>query len=101
MVIYHFNEKVDGSHGMSYTQLRDDYVRFNRMTDDQFLVNIIDALHFACFVCWVKEQGNEPMSDRGIVHELIHLVDEKTKPDTLYRLDKIREQFNTVCLLAP
>lgn len=63
-----------GHYILSYHELKDDYVRFCRMSDKTFMKNIISALHFACITGYLKELGNESLSDEGIVHELVHLL---------------------------
>lgn len=45
------------------------------MSDEEFLTVLPDALHFACFICFVKELKTEHvLSDTGILHELVHLI---------------------------
>lgn len=86
---------------LSYQQLREDHYRFVRMTDEEFMRSIPDALHFACVVCWLKEVGNECLSDTGIVHQLVHLM--TIPPDALAQLEnlhEIRDQFKLVLNLA-
>ena len=93
----------------SYQWLREDYRRYALMSDDEFLANIVDVLHFAVYVCYIKElQTAWVLSDTGIVHELIHLVCEErnrargdAEPEvSTTPLDKIRDLFNEQCCLA-
>jgi hypothetical protein len=98
-----------GKYGFSYQDLRDDYHRYTLMSDEAFLANLLDVLHFACFVCYVKEaQTQWVLADTGIVHELIHLLMEERNQRlgrhewevTTTSLDKIRDIFNRDCCLA-
>jgi|ERR1051325_1108882 hypothetical protein len=98
-----------GKYGFSYQQLREDYLRFVMMNDDDFLGNIVDILHFAAYTCYIKELNTQwVLSDTGIVHELIHLLceernrargDEQPEVSTT-SLEKIRDLFNHQCCLA-
>lgn len=98
-----------GKYGFSYQQLRDDYLRYVMMSDDEFLGNLLDILHFAVFVCYVKEMsGQWILADTGIIHELVHLLmEERNQRErrkeievTTTPLDKIRDIFNRDCCLA-
>jgi hypothetical protein len=84
---------------LSYSSLREDFRRYTMMSNEEFMANITDILHFACIVCWMKElQTQWILSDVGIIHELVHLLPgsaESTVP-----LDKIRDIFNRDCCLA-
>lgn len=93
---------ADGKkHSLSYQSLREDYHRYVDMPDNEFLLNLTRALHFACFVCYLKEiPSHACLIDTGIIHELIHLLDENTQSETLLELPRIRETFKNVCRLA-
>lgn len=87
----------------SYQQLRDDYMRFALMSDDDFLGSLLDILHFTVFVAYVKElQTQWTCSDTGIIHELVHLLMEQKLGEevTTTPLGKIRDSFNRECCLA-
>lgn len=61
---------------LRYGELREDYHRYCNMLDEEFLKpeTLLNALHFCCVVAYLKEIGIEAtISDRGIIHELIHL----------------------------
>lgn len=110
MITYLPNDPLPGGkYGFSYQQLRDDYLRYTMMTDEEFYEDLLNILHFACFVCYVKEKQTQwVLADTGIVHELVHLLMEKQnrkdkKPDptvTDTSLEKIRDLFNYDCCLA-
>lgn len=79
------------------------------MSDDEFLNNLLDILHFACFVCYIKENRTQwVLADTGIIHERIHLlVEERNRAKGMEEpevtdtpLDKIRDLFNRDCCLA-
>lgn len=59
----------------SYQDIREQYQSFCRMDDKQFIENINEAIHLACFICYIKEIPTYVcLSDRGIIHELIHII---------------------------
>jgi len=76
-----------GKYSFSYQWLRDDYLRFTMMSDEEFLADLIHILHFTVFVCYIKEMQTQwVLADTGIVHELVHLLLEERnralgKPD--------------------
>jgi hypothetical protein len=107
MLIYLPNDPLPGGkYNFSYSSLREDYLRYTMMSDDQFVATVEHVLHFACIVCYVKEiSGDRCLSDEGIVHELVHVLLERDKPtadgsSALGRLEVIRSLFNRDCCLA-
>jgi hypothetical protein len=93
---------VSGKHFfLSYQDLKEDYFTFINQSDAEFIIpqNLIKALHFACIVLYLKEAGPEmTVSDKGIIHELVHLLDIPDEP--LVDLAAIRDLFKEVLLLA-
>lgn len=84
---------------LSYPDLREDYLRYTMMQDDEFLANVVDILHFACVVCYLKEVPSYiALSDIGVIHELVHLLPNSSGTTT--SLGEIRDQFNLWCCLA-
>lgn len=67
---------VDGlKYSFSYKELKSKYNEIVLMSDSDFIDNISEVLHFACFVSYFKELPNiQTISDVGIIHELIHLL---------------------------
>lgn len=60
---------------LSYQSLREEYFRFCQMKDDEFIKEIPAAAHLACVICYFKEvPGYVCLSDKGVIHELIHLL---------------------------
>lgn len=99
--------EVDGSrYALSYSSLREDYLNYRLMTDEDFMANLVKILHFAVFVCFVKEAPSYVvLSDKGVIHELVHLLefrDQLDDPQESFevRLDRIRDTFNRWCCLA-
>lgn len=80
---------------LNYQELKNDYLFYKSLSDKEFLNNIIKIIHFCCMVSYLK---NLPTScvliDNGIIHELIHLLDDNTKDEAINRLLKIRNLFN-------
>ncbi len=75
---------------ISYKEMKQHYIEFCEMTDDQFAKNLPEAAHLACIISWFKELSSDmTLGDTGIVHELIHLIDGTERRD----LPRIREMF--------
>ena len=75
----------------SYRELQEKYYELSFLTLEEFLDRLPEVLHFAVFVCWFKERGNECLSDVGVIHELVHLLHIKDEP--LVNAEKIKKQF--------
>ena len=89
---------VDGKKYLfSYQKLRENYHEFIQLTDDEFINRLPEILHFACFVCYIKELGPECcLSDEGILHQLIHLLHFKSWQSDFSRIQPIRDLFKLV-----
>lgn len=87
-------------YSLSYTEMKEQYHKFVKMSDDEFVENLPAALHFACFVCWFKEIPTYVcLIDDGIIHELAHLL-HKDVGYGKYELKKIRKLFKEQLKLA-
>ena len=87
------------SFAFSYQELKQDYEKFNSMSNEDFLKNLPEILHFTCFICYLKEIPTSCcLSDIGILHELIHLLNNIEL--TNYSLDKVRENWNNILKLS-
>lgn len=76
-----------------YKTVKKEYNRFKEMDDKSFLINIVDALHFACYVSWIKNTPTkETLSDQGLIHQLVHLLKESTAD--CVNLKELRVLFN-------
>lgn len=85
------------SYGFSYKESKDEYQRYIAMTDEEFFHpdNLIAALHFACFIGWVKELPNEILlSDVGLIHMLVHQLHIGYDPSVIEERPLVRERFN-------
>ncbi len=94
----------DIKYQFSYLELKELYLKFIDFSDDEFLNNLTDILHFSCFVSYLKELPNEcTISDQGIIHELIHLklcLEKNFMIETKDQLiKKVREQFKLLIKL--
>jgi hypothetical protein len=86
---------------LHYSDLKEDYLRYKGMTDKQFLKSLVPALHFVCIVSYLKEApAYVLLSDEGLIHQMVHLLDKNTKSTVLPKLKEIREQFDLRCALA-
>lgn len=65
----------DKKYLLSYQELKNKYHEFCQMNDDEFVKNIPAALHLACVILYLKEEPSYcVLCDRGIIHELVHLL---------------------------
>lgn len=84
----------------SYNELRQNYYHFIELSDDAFLADLPAVLHFACFVCFIKEIPSYVcLSDKGIIHELIHIL-QSGVDGSVSRLPDIRKLFEQQLKLA-
>jgi hypothetical protein len=101
MISYTPNVHQVGQYVLSYSSLRESYLHYATLPDEQFVADVLGILHFACFVCFVKEAKSERvLADDGIIHELVHLLDPETRDDAVKRLKNIRATFSRDCCLA-
>ena len=84
------------SYSLSYRELKEDFERYEAMSDTEFVNNIKEILHFACICSWFKELGIDTIvSDEGIIHELVHLL-----TNTHSEVGRVRSQFNNLLRLV-
>lgn len=82
----------------SYNELKEDYYKIKNYSNEEFIKNINNILHFTVFICYLKEIPTSTcLSDTGIIHELIHLLNNIELSN--YSLDKIRENWNNLLIL--
>lgn len=75
--------------------LRYAFNTYKNYSDEEFLEDIPNILHYAVYVCWIKEvPSDDCLADDGIVHELVHLLNENTIKHT--DLQRIRKNFNKI-----
>lgn len=80
-------------YSVSKSELQKEYQKVVAYNDTEFLENITRIVHLACIISFYKDLPNiETLSDEGIVHQLIHLIDIPNEP--LINLQEIRELFN-------
>ena len=85
----------DKKFSFSYKQLKEQYLKFKEMSEEEFFSDIPRLLHFACFVGWIKELGNDCLiSDVGIIHELVHLLEKDV--ETVLTKEELRDKFLTL-----
>lgn len=81
---------------LSYSELRELYYQFKEMSDEEFINNLPKVLHFVSLICWFKELCCVCLNDRGLLHRLIHLLDESER---MVELEEIRILFNNLMKL--
>lgn len=78
-----------------YSDLTELFNKYSAMTDEEFMKNLIEILHFSCFISYLKGYGVEmTLSDEGIIHQLVHLLHIPDEP--VINLQEIRIQFNNL-----
>jgi hypothetical protein len=84
---------VEGhKYNFSYQELKEAYIRLCELSDEEFMKNISGALHLACVICFWKEIPSYLcLSDKGIIHELVHLLHIPDEP--LVDIKEIRKLF--------
>lgn len=103
MISYDPNEHPEGHYLLSYSSLREDYLRYTMMSDEDFAADLLNVLHFVCITCWMKEkQAQWLLSDTGLIHEIIHLLLAQASAEftTNTKLSDVRDMFNRDCCLA-
>lgn len=104
MISYDPDEHPVGHYLLSYSSLREDYLRYTMMADDEFEGDLLNILHFVCITCWMKEKQTQwLLSDTGLIHEIVHLLLAQKSSDnftTNTKLSKVREMFDRDCCLA-
>lgn len=102
MIIYLANETfLKQKYALSYQSLRNDYIRYRLMSDEDFMAHLKEILHFACIVCWLKERSEFALSDAGVIHGIAHLLGEVNCDMSVSALlMEVRDVFNQECCLA-
>lgn len=67
---------VEGTkYKLSYSDLKEKYILTVQLSDNEFIEQLPKALHLACIICYLKEIPTYVcLSDKGIIHELTHLL---------------------------
>lgn len=93
---------IDGvKYSFDYQELVRTFRHFDTLSDAEFLADLKNVLHFAVFVAWLKGlPANDVLSDRGVIHELLHLwviddPEERSRP-----LSEVRQLFRTELVLS-
>lgn len=89
----------NNKYSLSYQGLKYQHEVLCDMPDHEFRDNLPEALHLACVICYLKEINTENcLSDEGIIHQLIHLLD--IPDDPIIDIKKIRQLFKEQLKLA-
>lgn len=94
------NYLVDGmEYSFNYQDLKSKYQAVVNYSDEQFMDNLPEIAHLACIISYFKGLGTQAtISDKGIIHELIHLMTDPEEPTN--DLAEIREKFNRLIKLV-
>lgn len=85
-------------YSFSYKKLKESYLHICSLNKEAFIAQIKEVLHLACIIMWIKERGQEAISDEGIIHGLVHVLDGTFKED--YQIEYLINQFKTTCELV-
>ena len=88
---------------VSYQALLNEHATFLQMGDEEIEAKILEAMHFAMFVCWFKEvPSSVVLGDTGLLHEMLHIrmgvFGSRTKNEVLRT---VRALFEQVLKLSP
>jgi hypothetical protein len=103
VISYDPDEHPEGHYLLSYSSLREDYLRYTMMSDEDFTADLLNILHFTCITCWMKEKRAQYLlGDTGLIHELVHLLLARDSVEftTNTKLSTVREMFDRECCLA-
>ena len=85
--------------GLSYTDLKENYLNVLEYTDEEFMQKLPEILHLTCMICYLKEVPSYVLlCDTGLIHELSHLMHIPDCP--LVELQEVRRLFEMTCKLA-
>ena len=88
----------DKRFSFSYKELKERYLKYVDYTDEKFLSNIKEILHFVVFVSYLKEIDSRALlADDGLIHELVHLLNDV---GTVENLEDIRDNFKNLMELS-
>lgn len=84
---------------LSYRELREQYLEFCRLSDEEFMSRLPAAIHLACVIGYLKEiNTTEALSDKGIIHELVHLLHIPLEKSVC--VAEIRKKFQVILELS-
>lgn len=85
---------IDGvEYSFNYQELKFRYEDICQYSDEQFMEELPEIAHLACIVSYLKGLGAQAtIGDKGIVHELLHLMTEPDEPTN--SLQEVRKSFN-------
>lgn len=89
-----------------YQEMKRLFEMYEAMSDEDFLADLPNILHFTVFVCWFKRlPAKVVLSDIGVIHELVHtlvLVSEGKEPRSELNtwFADVRKLFRETCRLS-
>ena len=74
------------------------YTKYINYSDQEFVDNAIDILHFTCYVSWLKEIDTDTLlADDGLIHELVHLLKQGTQ--IYVNIETLRKKFDELLVI--
>ena len=93
------NKLEDKKYCMKYQDLKEKFLSFEAMSDEDFKKNFNEALHLVCVVSYIKDTPSYILlSNVGLIHEMVHYLNKETIPEVNFQ--RIRNQFNIWVKLA-
>lgn len=87
------------TYSFNYQELKAEYDNVVNLTDESFMKYLPQIAHLACVVAYFKGLGSSAtISDKGIIHELIHLMTDPDEPTN--DLAEIRNKFEYLIWLV-
>ena len=77
---------------LSYQELKEKYLYFNSLNEEEFFKEIPKILHLVCIISYLKEIPSYCLvADECLIHELIHCIDGTTEQnkETFKKLKKL------------
>lgn len=86
---------------LSYSQLKEQYEANVRLTDEDFLKNIVQILHNVCIISHLKEiPAYQLVSDEGLIHQMVHFIQFDFWNVDSPQLASVREMYKNLMRLA-
>jgi hypothetical protein len=76
---------------LSYKELKELYVKYSSMCEEDFSKNIANVLHLVCIIGYLKEiDSSLLLCDSCLIHELSHIL---TETETVLSISEIQTLF--------
>lgn len=81
---------------LSYQELKEKYLYFNSLNEEEFFKEIPKILHLVCIISYLKEIPSYCLvADECLIHELVHCLDETHEKDT-FMFNKLKKLLKII-----